>query len=102
MRFKRVVSLTAPLLLYGASTALAAGSGTPLDNVATQLVAVLSGPAALIMIARGFIGAGIIYMMSRDFWHAFVTLGALAVAWGLRFPIQCRVELLFPHASPPN
>jgi type IV secretory pathway VirB2 component (pilin) len=97
MKIKRVLSLVAPLLLYGA-TAFAAGSGTPLDGVATQIVTILSGPIALLMIAAGFVGAGIVWFFSRDFNHAFLTLAGLAAGGVLCSQIQTMATFLFPNA----
>lgn len=97
MRIRRILTLTAPLLLCGAS-AWAAGSGSPLDAPATQIVQTLSGPGALIMIACGFVGAGIVYFLSRDLSHAFLTLGALVVGGVLCSQIQNFATYLFPNA----
>src|SRR5713226_9345250 len=97
MKGKSVIGLTAPLLMH-AAVAHAAGSGTPLDGVATQIVTVLSGPVALTMVAAGFVGAGIVYFMSRDFGHAFVTLGALAIGGVLCSQIQPMATFFFPTA----
>jgi len=38
MRIKRILALTAPLLLYGATKALAAASGLPADGPVTTFV----------------------------------------------------------------
>jgi type IV secretory pathway VirB2 component (pilin) len=97
MKCKNVIGITTPLLLHAAA-AYAAGSGTPLDGVATQVVTVLSGPVALTMVAAGFVGAGIVYFMSRDFGHAFVTLGALAIGGVLCSQIQPMATFFFPTA----
>ena len=97
MKYRRVIGLAAPLLLHAAA-ADAAGSGTPLDAVATQIVTVLSGPVALTMVAAGFVGAGIVYFMSRDFGHAFITLGALAIGGVLCSQIQPMATFFFPAA----
>jgi len=50
-----------------------------MDTVATQVMQLVSGPIALLMIIAGFIGAGIIYFLGRNFEVAFITLSALAV-----------------------
>jgi len=97
MKCKSVIGLAAPLLLQAAA-AHAAGSGTPVDAVATQIVTVLSGPVALIMVAAGFVGAGIVYFMSRDFGHAFITLGGLAIGGVLCSQIQPMATFFFPTA----
>jgi len=46
MRLKRILTLTAPLLLYGAAKALAAASGTPIDAPVTTYGQIMSGPVA--------------------------------------------------------
>ena len=99
MRIKRVGSLTLPILLYGVTTALAATSGTPLDTVATQIMTIVSGPIALLLIIAGFAGAGIIYFLGRNFEVAFVTLAALAIGGVLCSQIQTLAAFLFPLAG---
>jgi type IV secretory pathway VirB2 component (pilin) len=98
MKLKRVFTLTVPMVLCGASAALAAGSGTPLDGVATQLVTLLSGPVALVMIAAGFVGAGIVYFAQRDFGHAFLTMAGLVVGGVLCSQVLTMATFLFPGA----
>ena len=44
----------------------------PLDTVATQVMQMVSGPIALLLIIAGFAGAGIIYFLGRNFEVAFV------------------------------
>jgi len=61
-----------------------------------QIDAVLSGPVALTMVVVGLVGAGIIYLMERDFRHAFITLGALAVGGVLCSQFQSLVTFFFP------
>ncbi len=97
MKATKVMALTAPLLLCGAS-AWAAGAGSPLATPATELVTALSGPGALIMIACGFIGAGVTYFVSRDFTHAFLVLGALVIGGVLASQIQTFAAYFFPNA----
>jgi type IV secretory pathway VirB2 component (pilin) len=97
MRFKRILTITGTVLLY-AGAAWAAGSGTPLDTVAQQIVTILSGPVALLMIAAGFVGAGIVWFFSRDFNHAFLTLAGLAAGGVLCSQIQTMATFLFPGA----
>jgi hypothetical protein len=97
VRAIKIFALAAPILLYGAS-AWAAGAGSPLATPATQLVTALSGPGALIMIACGFIGAGVTYFVSRDFTHAFLVLGALVVGGVLASQIQTFAAYFFPNA----
>ena len=99
MRIKRVGSLTLPILLYGATTAVAATSGTPRDTVATQIMTIVSGPIALLLIIAGFAGAGIIYFLGRNFEVAFVTLAALAIGGVLCSQIQTLAAFLFPLAG---
>jgi type IV secretory pathway VirB2 component (pilin) len=99
MRIKPVGSLTLPILLYGATTAVAATSGTPLDTVATQIMTMVSGPIALLLIIAGFAGAGIIYFLGRNFEVAFVTLAALAIGGVLCSQIQTMATFLFPLAG---
>ena len=99
MKIKRVASLTTPILLYGATNLLAATSGTPLDTVATQVMRIVSGPIALLLIIAGFAGAGIIYFLGRNFEVAFVTLAALAIGGVLCSQIQTLSTFLFPLAG---
>ena len=57
-------------MLLIAGSAFAATSGTPMDTVATQVMQLVSGPIALLMIIAGFIGAGLTYFLGRNFeWH---------------------------------
>ena len=90
MQYRRVIGLTAPLLLQ-AAVAYAKG-----DSVALQIDAMLSGPVALTMIVLGLVGATIVYSMERDFRHAFMTLGALAVGGVLCSQFQSLVTFFFP------
>jgi hypothetical protein len=90
MQYRRVIGLTAPLLLQ-AAVACAKG-----DSVALQIDVMLSGPVALTMIVLGLVGATIVYLMERDFRHAFMTLGALAVGGVLCSQFQSLVTFFFP------
>ncbi len=99
MRVKRVIALTALAIPYGAVVAFGATSGTPLDTVATQILAIVSGPIALLLIIAGFAGAGIIYFLGRNFEVAFVTLAALAIGGVLCSQIQTMATFLFPLAG---
>jgi type IV secretory pathway VirB2 component (pilin) len=99
MRMKTVSILTTALLLCGATAPLAATSGTPLDTVATQVMQLVSGPIALLLIIAGFAGAGIIYFLGRNFEVAFVTLAALAIGGVLCSQIQSMATFLFPLAG---
>ncbi len=99
MRINRVTTLIAPLLLLGTTTVLAATSGTPLDTVSTQVMTMVSGPIALLLIIAGFAGAGIIYFLGRNFEVAFVTLAGLAIGGVLCSQIQTMAAYLFPLAG---
>ena len=99
MKLRRIVALTALAIPYGAVAAFAATSGTPLDTVATQILAIVSGPIALLLIIAGFAGAGIIYFLGRNFEVAFVTLAALAIGGVLCSQIQTLAAFLFPLAG---
>jgi len=96
---KRIVIPTLTLTLLSAGTALAATSGTPLDTVTTQVMTMVSGPIALLLIIAGFAGAGIIYFLGRNFEVAFVTLSALAIGGVLCSQIQTMAAYLFPLAG---
>ena len=98
---RNVISVTAfgVLMLRIAGSAFAATSGTPMDTVATQVMQLVSGPIALLMIIAGFIGAGIIYFLGRNFEVAFITLSALAVGGVLAAQIQVMATYLFPLAG---
>jgi type IV secretory pathway VirB2 component (pilin) len=89
----------AALTLWSAGSAFAATSGTPLDTVATQVMQMVSGPIALLLIIAGFAGAGIIYFLGRNFEVAFVTLAALAIGGVLCSQIQTMATYLFPLAG---
>src|SRR6266481_10191213 len=99
MKARRVIALTALAIPYGAAAAFAATSGTPLDTVATQILTIVSGPIALLLIIAGFAGAGIIYFLGRNFEAAFVTLAALAIGGVLCSQIQTMATFLFPLAG---
>ena len=96
---KRIVIATTTLTLLSAGSALAATSGTPLDTVSTQVMTMVSGPIALLLIIAGFAGAGIIYFLGRNFEVAFVTLSALAIGGVLCSQIQTMATYLFPLAG---
>jgi type IV secretory pathway VirB2 component (pilin) len=96
---RRVVITTLTLTWLSAGTALAATSGTPLDTVTTQVMTLVSGPIALLLIIAGFAGAGIIYFLGRNFEVAFVTLSALAIGGVLCSQIQTMATYLFPLAG---
>src|SRR5260370_2239393 len=101
MKIRRVIALTALAIPYGAAAAFAATSGTPLDSVATQIMQIVSGPIALLLIIAGFAGAGIIYFLGRNFEVAFVTLAALAIGGGVSLPSQTKATLPFPPPPAP-
>jgi type IV secretory pathway VirB2 component (pilin) len=96
---KRLIVPTVTLMLLSAGTAVAATSGTPLDTVSTQIMTLVSGPIALLLIIAGFAGAGIIYFMGRNFEVAFLTLAGLAVGGVLCSQIQSMATYLFPLAG---
>jgi type IV secretory pathway VirB2 component (pilin) len=96
---KRIAWQTITLILVLAGTALASTSGTPLDTVSTQVMTLVSGPIALLLIIAGFAGAGIIYFMGRNFEVAFLTLAGLAVGGVLCSQIQSMATYLFPLAG---
>jgi len=98
VKLQRIVSLTVPMLLI-AGSAFCAASGTPLDSVANQIVQIISGPIAMMMIAGGFIGAAIIFFLGRNFEMAFVTLGALAIGGVLASQVQVFATYFFPNLS---
>ncbi len=99
MKVTRIIALSAMAIPYGAAAAFAATSGTPLDTVATQIMTIVSGPIALLLIIAGFAGAGIIYFLGRNFEVAFVTLAALAIGGVLCSQIQTLATFLFPTAG---
>ncbi len=99
MSVKRIVALSAVAIPYGVTAAFAATSGTPLDTVATQIMTIVSGPIALLLIIAGFAGAGIIYFLGRNFEVAFVTLAALAIGGVLCSQIQTLATFQFPTAG---
>ena len=90
MQYRRVIGLTAPLLMQ------AAVAHATLDPVTLQVMAVLNGPVALIMVAAGLVGATIVYFMSRDFERALITLGTLAIGGLLCSQIQPLARFFFP------
>src|SRR5271169_50496 len=96
---KRIVIPTLTVTLLSAGSALASTSGTPLDTVSTQVMTMVSGPIALLLIIAGFAGAGVIYFMGRNFEVAFTTLAALAIGGVLCSQIQTMATYLFPLAG---
>src|SRR6266852_139411 len=95
----RVLTFTAPLVLSGATATFAATAGTPLDTVVTQVMQIVSGPIALLLIIAGFAGGGVIDFLGRNFEVAFVTLAALTISGVMRSQIQNMATFLFPHAG---
>jgi hypothetical protein len=73
--------------------------GHATGTVATQVMQIVSGPIALLLIIAGFAGAGIIYFLGRNFEVAFVTLAALAIGGVLCSQIQTMATFLFPLAG---
>jgi hypothetical protein len=96
---KRVMSQAVVIVLSSTGSAFAATSGTPLDTVATQVMRIVSGPIALLLIIGGFAGSSIIYFLGRNFEVAFVTLAALAIGGVLCSQIQTMAAFLFPLAG---
>jgi type IV secretory pathway VirB2 component (pilin) len=96
---RRIAVQTLTLTLMMAGPAIASTSGTPLDTVSTQVMTMVSGPIALLLIIAGFAGAGIIYFLGRNFEVAFVTLAGLAVGGVLCSQIQTMAAYLFPLAG---
>ncbi|HVN90975.1 MAG TPA: TrbC/VirB2 family protein [Candidatus Binataceae bacterium] len=97
-KLTRVISFGVPLLLLAAPV-LAATTGTPMDTVTQQVLHLVSGPIALLMIVAGFVGAGLVYFMGRNFEAAFLTLSALAIGGVLCSQIQPMATYLFPTAG---
>lgn len=62
------------------------------------MTTVLSGPVALIFIIAGFVGAGLMYFLSRNFEHALMTLAALGIGGVLCSQIQPFSTYFFPGA----
>ena len=54
MRLKRILTLTAPLLLYGAARAFAAASGLPADGPVTTFVNFIQTDVAYGLLGTGF------------------------------------------------
>jgi len=96
---KRIALHTSVFVFLSTGSAMAATSGTPLDTVATQVMRIVSGPIALLLIIGGFAGASIIYFLGRNFEVAFVTLAALAIGGVLCSQIQTMATFLFPLAG---
>jgi hypothetical protein len=90
MQYRRVIGLAAPLLMQ------AAVAHATIDPITLQVMAVMNRWVALIMIVVGLVGAGIVYLMERDFRHAFITLSALAVGGVLCSQFQSLVTFFFP------
>jgi len=67
MRIKRILALTAPLLLYGATKALAAASGLPADGPVTTFVNFISTDVAYGLVGVGFAAVAGHCVMGRDF-----------------------------------
>ena len=67
MRLKRILTMTAPLLLYGAAKALAATSGLPADGPVTSFVNFISTDVAYGLVGTGFAAVAGHCVMGRDF-----------------------------------
>jgi type IV secretory pathway VirB2 component (pilin) len=73
MQFKRVITLTIPLLFYG-TTALAATSGTGLDTFFTTIETTMSGPVAGLIALVVLVAAAGMLAVARNFEHGFQVL----------------------------
>ena len=67
MRIKRILALTAPLLLYGAARAFAATSGLPADGPVTVFTNFISTDVAYGLVGVGFAAVAGHCVMGRDF-----------------------------------
>ena len=67
MRLKRILTMTAPLLLYGAAKAVAATSGLPADGPVTTFVNFISTDVAYGLVGTGFAAVAGHCVMGRDF-----------------------------------
>ncbi len=66
-KLKRILTLTAPLLLYGAAKALAATSGLPADGPVTVFTNFISTDVAYGLVGVGFAAVAGHCVMGRDF-----------------------------------
>ena len=98
MKLTRLFTLTAPLLLY-VSTALAANSGTPIDQVATTMETVIDGPIAMILILAGAAAAAVIFMLGRNLESAFHSLVSIAIGGIIVSGVVALAAVLFPLAG---
>jgi TrbC/VIRB2 pilin len=98
MRLNRLLTLTAPLVLY-AVPALAANSGTPIDAVATTMETVISGPIAMILILAGGAAAAVLFMLGRNLESAFHSLVSIAIGGIIVSGIVALANVLFPLAG---
>src|SRR6266851_5558704 len=98
MNLNRLLTLTAPLLLY-AGTALAANSGTPIDQTATTMQTIISGPVAMILILAGGAAAAVIFMLGRNLESAFHSLVSIALGGSIVSRIVALAAVLFPLAG---
>jgi hypothetical protein len=73
MKFKRVLTLTTPLMFYGVA-AFAATSGTGLDTFTTTAETLMSGPVALLVGLVVLVAAAGMLAVARNFEHGFQTL----------------------------
>jgi hypothetical protein len=67
MTLKRILTMTAPLLLYGVATALAATSGLPPDGPITSFTNFISTDVAYGLVGVGFAAIAGHCVMGRDF-----------------------------------
>jgi len=98
MKLKRVLTLAAPMLLYGAA-AYCANSGTPIDATATTLETIVSGPIAMILILAGGAAAAVIFMLGRNLESAFHSLVSIALGGIIVSGIVALAAVLFPLAG---
>ena len=98
MKLNRLLTLTAPMVLYS-MPALAANSGTPIDAVATTLETVISGPIAMILILAGGAAAAVLFMLGRNLESAFHSLVSIAIGGIIVSGIVALANVLFPLAG---
>ena len=88
MKLKRILTLTVPLLLYGAAWAFAAASGLPPDAPITTFTNFISTDVAYGLVAAGFGGIAMHCVSGRDFGFTLQhSVGAL-VGGGLCSQVQ--------------
>jgi type IV secretory pathway VirB2 component (pilin) len=73
MKLKRIITITAPLVLYG-TAAFAATSGTGLDTFFTTIETTMSGPVAGLVALVVLVAAAGMLAIARNFEHGFQVL----------------------------